>query len=47
MKRAPEAGVIEAEDDKSFTGEDFSRAMRCVNLVGAFAFWRQVERLVA
>jgi hypothetical protein len=40
------AGVIEAaEDTESFTRERFARAMRCGNLVAAFAFWRHVERM--
>jgi hypothetical protein len=46
MRRATNARVIEAEElTKSFTQEDFLRIMRSANLTGAFAFFRQLERM--
>lgn len=41
MTTAPDdAGVIEAAEDT----KRFARAMRCGNLIAAFAFWRHVEQ---
>jgi hypothetical protein len=37
--------MIEAEDGKSSPRKAFLRAIRCAYLVGACAFWCQVERI--
>jgi hypothetical protein len=34
-------------DAQTFTRERLARAMRSTRLTGAFAFWREVERLAA
>ena len=46
MGRAAKIRVIETEElTKTLTSEDFLRVMRSANFVGAYAYWRQLERV--